>query len=496
MLVEAGLPGAQDRDWGAAAPSADYQAPMSDEEFLEREQMWKENLKDVDTSNMDILEIAQIAAGGPGNSFLPGMKMETISKDDLEARSELSEGTVYIVDDIGPDVLSDAGIPDLDTEEMPGSMPSFLKGMDDFEALAAGLEDINEEETGGDIADQDFEIGDGVEEYLAELEAGQPLVVEPLPGDLPRESFDSYKSRMETLRDHYADQYRKPSERKVPREEAKRIESDFQDMVQKKGLKLPGETKIPVDMSWDKEVRRLAPEPPAEILKGMQRFVWIKLLLRRAHMSRDPLEPAQGLLDSGLLHEACSFGDPFMELKGAPRLLSMLACLRDSGAYSQLAGVFGVQTKDDPPRYYVVVDYFLNLKVPESLMTSSTDPEQQPRILWADDERQLANEAVLVDEEVLEDSLREWKEDDGIGCDWEKDASICTLTVTTKYDIGLESGQVEAITSGWGLLAGSIAEGSFEPLYESVCGGVAEEELWDGETIEHLYHDYKPPEST
>jgi hypothetical protein len=81
--------------------------------------------------------------------------------------------------------------------------------------------------------------------------------------------------------------------------------------------------------------------------------------------------------------------------------------------------------------------------------------------------------------------FNDWR-DDGIACDWETDRGICTVCVTSKYSLGGESKQVEAVDVCWGLVAGSLLDAeSFLALYSESVGGVTEEELWDGE-VEYL----------
>ena len=62
----------------------------------------------------------------------------------------------------------------------------------------------------------------------------------------------------------------------------------------------------------------------------------------------------------------------------------MLDTISSSGAYSQPANVMAVQTDEDPPNHYVVVDYFLNLLVPREALADGAEPG----IMWAGRERE------------------------------------------------------------------------------------------------------------
>jgi hypothetical protein len=217
----------------------------------------------------------------------------------------------------------------------------------------------------------------------------------------------------------------------------------------------------------------------------------------------------------------------------------MLDLLSSSGAYSQVANIMAAQTAENPPNHYVVVDYFLNLRLPREAIA---DPAV-PGLVWVDRERERESGkvnigaiigsplsmllllslgvstvveaeqlhtndhsgpifcrillvssmslwcAASVDDDTLMDSFAEWKEDK-IGCDWQEDVQVCTIGVTTKYDIGGESGQIEKIDSGFGFVAGSVSLEAFQQLYIAACGGIDASEVWNGQDAEYLFHNH------
>ena len=55
------------------------------------------------------------------------------------------------------------------------------------------------------------------------------------------------------------------------------------------------------------------------------------------------------------------------------------------------------------------------------------------------------------------------------GSTWETDPSVCTVCVTTKYDISCSEGKAELVNSCWGMIAGSIPADRFDELYSTCC---------------------------
>eukprot|EP00951_Prasinocladus_malaysianus_P017119 scaffold134690_cov20-Prasinocladus_malaysianus.AAC.1 len=85
-----------------------------------------------------------------------------------------------------------------------------------------------------------------------------------------------------------------------------------------------------------------------------------------------------------------------------------------------------------------------------------------------------------VDMECINDSLNEWRPE-GKGCDWETDATICTVSVSANYSLDNASGRVKSINCGWGMVAGSLAVEDVRSVYIDAVGGIDNSECWEGE---------------
>lgn len=469
MMAEAGVSPFSEGDSGEAArPTQDSGledlTPDEIGTMKIRVEKWRANLDRGSNEGLSIKELLQKGAGSGVNYAGDVGDVVFVSADDIGSR-QMDGRQIYVVEEDAEDGEEATVQTDESRAERDELVQSEQTEQDGFEQW----ED-----------DVDIVVGEGVEDALREIEAGKRITLEPREGDLPQQTAEEYLEGMQMWQDRYEDQYRPRHERKLSPEKTKELDDEFNAYMKEHGLsEQPGTTPTPVDLSWDKKQRRLAPDVPPEADDMIQLFTRLQFLLRRAYFRREPLAVVDTLQKAGLLHPDCTYGDPFMVLQGADRWRETRTALQLAGAYSQPASLFGTQTGDRPPVYYVIVDSFLNLRVPEELRAG------EPRIIWFDAERTIGDEDVIFTERDMLAVFNDWR-DDGIACDWETDRGICTVCVTSKYSLGGESKQVEAVDVCWGLVAGSLLDAeSFLALYSESVGGVTEEELWDGE-VEYL----------